>query len=55
MCLSHYLKLWADAYDYDGETKGGYIPLTFKCLYITSNFTIAELFKDLAPQTIEAI
>jgi len=36
--LSHLLKLWADAYDCDGEIKGGTIPLTFTKLFITSNY-----------------
>lgn len=43
--LSHYLKIWADPYgDIDGEIKGSTIPLNFKELYITSNYTIEELF-----------
>jgi len=38
--ISHYLKLWTDVYALTGETKGGTIPLNYKRMVITSNFTI---------------
>lgn len=45
-CLSHYLKIWADRYPITGEVKGSTIPLTYDRLYVTSNYTIHELFGD---------
>jgi len=45
-CLGHYLKIWADHYPCTGEIKGSTIPLVHKILVVTSNFTIAELFKE---------
>lgn len=42
--LSHYIKIWADSYEFDGETKGGSVTLTYNLLLITSNYTIYELF-----------
>lgn len=45
-CLGHYLKIWADHYPCTGEVKGSTIPLTHKKLIVTSNYTIAELFKN---------
>lgn len=43
-CLSHYLKIWADRYACTGEIKGGQIPLVYERLYITSNYSIDDLF-----------
>ena len=45
-CLSHVLKIWADKYACTGEIKGGTVPLNFRWLYVTSNYTIEEIFKD---------
>ena len=45
-CLSHYIKIWADKYECKGEVKGGTIQLKHKRFYVTSNYTIEELFKD---------
>jgi len=44
MCLSHYLKIWADRYGCDGEKKGSTIPLAHERLYITSNYSPDELW-----------
>ena len=44
VCLSHYLKIWADKYGCTGEIKGGYTPLCHDRLYITSNYSIDQLF-----------
>jgi len=38
VCLSHYLKIWADKWACTGEIKGATIPLNYKKLYITSNY-----------------
>lgn len=45
-CLGHYLKIWSDKWACTGEIKGGTIPLNFKRIYITSNYSIAEIFDD---------
>lgn len=42
--MGHYLKLWADSYALSGEIKGGKIPLNFKRLVVTSNYSIDEIF-----------
>lgn len=45
--LSHYLKLWADPYgEIRGEVKGGAVVLPYKRLYVTSQYTIEEIFED---------
>lgn len=58
-CLSHYLKLWGDRYNLNGEIKGGTIKLTYKRLIITSNYTIDQLWggdgKDADPILVDAI
>jgi len=46
ICLGHYLKIWGDHYACTGEVKGGTVPLVHKRLIITSNYSIAELFKE---------
>lgn len=38
-----FIKIWADKYVFNGETKGGTIKLRPKRLVVTSNYTIAEL------------
>jgi len=43
-CLSHYMKLWGDRYNLNGEIKGGTVKLGYKRLIITSNYTIAQLW-----------
>lgn len=43
-CLSHYLKIWADAYDCVGEVKGHFVKLCFNKFIVTSNYTIEELW-----------
>ena len=44
VCLSHYLKRWADHYPCTGETKGGTVHLRHKRLVITSQYNIETLF-----------
>lgn len=45
-CLSHYLKIWADSYPFPAEIKGSTITPTYDILYVTSNYSIAQLWKD---------
>ena len=41
-----YVKIWADPYKFVGETKGGSITPCYTKLFITSNYTIDELYKE---------
>lgn len=45
-CLGHLLKIWADDYRFLGEIKGGSIYIKNKCLFITSNYRIEDIFND---------
>nr|WAE42966.1 MAG: replication associated protein [Cressdnaviricota sp.] len=45
-CLGHHLKLWTDKWSCTGEIKGGTIQLLHKVFYITSNYTIDEIFYE---------
>ena len=44
--LSHYLKIWADNYVFNGEIKGGTVRCSYSVLFITSNYQIEELFEN---------
>lgn len=44
ICLSHHLKIWSDRYACSGEVKGGHVPLNYDRFYITSNYSIDELY-----------
>lgn len=46
-CLSHYLKIWPDLWACTGEAKGSIIPLNYRWFYITSNYSIDQLFPAL--------
>lgn len=46
VCLSHYLKIWADRYAAIGEVKGGSIPLMHKTFYVTSNYHPRDLWSQ---------
>ena len=54
-CLAHHMKIWADKWPAQGETKGGHVPLTYDRLIVTSNFTIDQAFKNTDPETIKAL
>lgn len=56
ICLAHYLKIWADRYACNGEIKGAHVPLVHHKFYVTSNYSIDDLFpKDQDPQLNHAI
>lgn len=42
--LAHLYKIWADSYALTGEVKGGTIPLNYKRLVVTSNYSINDVF-----------
>lgn len=44
--LAHHIKIWADTYNFLGETKGGMLMIRPKHLIITSNYTIEEIFSE---------
>lgn len=44
--LSHYIKIWADSFIFIGEVKGGTVMCKYKILFITSNYTIKQIFFD---------
>lgn len=44
--FSHYLKIWADNYAFIGEIKGGTVKCCYSVLFITSNYTIHDIFYD---------
>lgn len=43
-CLGHHIKIWADKWRCTGEVKGATIGLEHHRLYITSNYTIEEIW-----------
>ncbi len=42
--IAHSLKLWGDKYGVTAEVKGATIPLMHQLLFVTSNYTIQELY-----------
>lgn len=44
VCLSHYLKIWADRWGCSGEIKGATINLRHTTFYVTSQYTVDELW-----------
>lgn len=44
--LGHYLKIWGDQYNFIGECKGASIRPSYKRFFITSNYSIGELFHE---------
>jgi hypothetical protein len=55
-CLSHHLKIWTDKWACTGEVKGGHVPLNYKRFYVTSNYSIEQMFpKDSDSELYDAI
>lgn len=52
-CLIWHLKIWADRYPFNAETKGSSMLIRPKKIIITSNYAIEECFHN--EQDIEAI
>lgn len=50
--MGHYLKLWADRYKVTGEVKGATINLNHRYLYVTSNWSITEMFTEKKPKMV---
>lgn len=46
VCLGHYLKIWADKWAATGEFKGGTLNLLYNKFFITSNYSIDDLFYE---------
>lgn len=44
--LSHYIKIWADDYLFSGEIKGSTVKCQYKILFVTSNYSIEQIFSD---------
>lgn len=51
--LSHYIKIWADVFEFIGEVKGGSVTCKYKILFVTSNYLISEIFFNIDdPRTV---
>jgi hypothetical protein len=42
--IGNFLKIWADKYAFQSETKGGTLTIRPEKLIVTSNYSISELF-----------
>ena len=42
----HYLKIWSDDYVFNAEVKGGTVECKYHLLFVTSNYTIYDIFFD---------
>lgn len=52
--IAYYLKLWADAFPFVAETKGGSMVIRPKHFIVTSQYTIGDILRD-SPLDLEAV
>lgn len=52
--LGHYLKIWGDSYRFNGEVKGGTVPICLASFVVTSNYLPSTIWKD-DPECVAAI
>ncbi len=53
--LAYHLKLWTDMWSFTAEVKGGTRSLRPKCVIITSQYTIAEVFQQEGDEAVAAL
>lgn len=44
--IGHFLKIWADMHSFNAEVKGGVMTIRPERVYVTSNYTIEQLFGE---------
>ena len=53
-CLGHYLKIWGDSYRFNGEVKGGTLPICLSSFVVTSNYLPSDIWKE-DPECVAAV
>lgn len=54
-CLSHHIKIWADKWGAQVESKGGHVILRHRLLVVTSNYSIEAVFGKDDTELLQAI